>query len=64
MAWKPTAEAIALLGADQLNNLRKNADDRQQAEVVALCDAEIARRKPAKPVKAKKAKAPKAVPSA
>ena len=57
MAWKPTAETIAVLAVDQIKNLRKNAEDRELADVVALCDAELEKRKP---VKVKKEKAPKA----
>ncbi len=57
MAWKPTAETIAALAVDQIKNLRKNAEDRQLADIVALCDAELGKRKP---VKVKKEKAPKA----
>ena len=50
MAWKPTAETIAALAVDQIKNLRKNAEDREMPDVVALC----------KPVKVKKEKVPKA----
>ncbi len=57
MAWTPTAETIAALAIDQIKNLRKNAEDRQLADIVALCDAELEKRKP---VKVKKEKAPKA----
>jgi hypothetical protein len=57
LAWKPTAETIAVLAVDQIKNLRKNAEDRELADVVALCDAELEKRKP---VKVKKEKAPKA----
>ena len=57
MAWKPTAETIAPLAIDQIKNLRKNAEDRELPDVVALCDAELGRRKP---VKVKKEKPPKA----
>jgi hypothetical protein len=63
VAWKPTAETIAALALDPLKNLRKNADDRQMPDIVALCDAELERRKPVKPpraVRAKKTKEPKA----
>jgi hypothetical protein len=56
LAWKPTAETIATLAVDQIKNLRKNAEDRELADVVALCDAELEKRKP---VKVKKEKAPK-----
>jgi hypothetical protein len=57
LAWKPTAETIAALAIDQIRNLRKNAEDRQLSDIVALCDAELEKRKP---VKVKKEKAPKA----
>ncbi len=57
MAWKPTAETIAPLAIDQIKNLRKNAEDRELPDIVALCDAELEKRKP---VKVKKEKAPKA----
>lgn len=60
MTWKPTAESIAVLALDPLKNLRKNADDRQMADIVALCDAELERRKPVKPPRAVKAKKTKA----
>ena len=60
MAWKPTAETIAPLAVDQIKNLRKNAEDRQLADVVALCDAELEKRKPVKVKKEKAPKAPKA----
>ncbi len=56
MAWKPTAETIAPLAIDQIKNLRKNAEDRELADIVALCDAELEKRKP---VKVKKEKPPK-----
>ena len=59
MAWKPTAETIAVLAVDQIKNLRKNAEDRELADVVALCDAELEKRKPVKVKKEKVAKAPK-----
>ena len=59
MAWKPTAETIATLAVDQIKNLRKNAEDRELADVVALCDAELLKRKPVKVKKEKVAKPPK-----
>jgi hypothetical protein len=59
LAWKPTAETIAVLAVDQIKNLRKNAEDRELADVVALCDAELEKRKPVKVKKEKVPKAPK-----
>jgi hypothetical protein len=60
LAWTPTAETIATLTVDQIKNLRKNAEDRELADVVALCDAELEKRKPVKVKKEKVPKAPKA----
>lgn len=60
LAWTPTAETIAALAVDQIKNLRKNADDRALADIVALCDAELEKRKPVKVKKEKVPKAPKA----
>jgi hypothetical protein len=59
LAWTPTAETIATLAVDQIKNLRKNAEDRQLADIVALCDTELERRKPVKVKKEKVAKVPK-----
>ena len=59
MAWKPTADTIATLAVDQIKNLRKNAEDRELADIVALCDAELLKRKPVKVKKEKVPKAPK-----
>jgi hypothetical protein len=60
LAWKPTADTIAALAPDQIKNLRKNAEDREMPDVVALCDAELEKRKPVKVKKEKAPKAPKA----
>jgi len=59
LAWKPTADTIAALAVDQIKNLRKNAEDREMPDVVALCDAELEKRKPVKVKKEKVPKAPK-----
>jgi hypothetical protein len=51
-AW--TAERIAEKSLDEVKNLRENAERLGQADIVALCDADLARRKPTKPPKPSK----------
>jgi hypothetical protein len=48
LAWKPTPQAIAALELDRLKTYRENALHANDHEVVELCDAELARRKPPK----------------
>jgi hypothetical protein len=43
-----TGEMLSKLPPDKVNNLRENAITRGNVEVLALCDEELARRKPAK----------------
>jgi hypothetical protein len=51
MKW--TLERIAALPIDQVKNLRDNAQTRGGTEIVGLCDADLARRKPPKAKKTK-----------
>jgi hypothetical protein len=48
LVWKPTPEWIAALPLEQLKVVRENAIRSNAQEVVELCDAELARRKPEK----------------